>query len=91
VEPVENRQLGDAGISENAPQSGTPVGEGSQHRVFGSSDGVEALADQDFDICIGFGNGTENLPPPLYVAACSAGNNISLSSKESGEPLASLW
>ena len=30
-------------------------------------------------------------PPPLYVAACSAGNDISLSSKESGEPLASLW
>ena len=29
--------------------------------------------------------------PPLYVAACSAGNDISLSSKESGEPLASLW
>ena len=28
VEPVENRQLGDAGISENAPQSGAPVGEG---------------------------------------------------------------
>jgi hypothetical protein len=30
-------------------------------------------------------------PPPLYVAACSAGNDISLSSKERGEPLASLW
>jgi hypothetical protein len=29
--------------------------------------------------------------PPLYVAACSAGDNISLSSKESGEPPASLW
>jgi hypothetical protein len=25
-------------------------------------------------------------PPPLYVAACSAGDNISLSSEESGEP-----
>jgi hypothetical protein len=30
-------------------------------------------------------------PPPLYVAACSADDNISLSSKESGEPHASLW
>ena len=28
---------------------------------------------------------------PLYVAACSAGDDISLSSKESGEPHASLW
>jgi hypothetical protein len=27
----------------------------------------------------------------LYVAACSADDNISLSSKESGEPHASLW
>lgn len=62
VEPVENRKLADAGISENAPQSGTPVGEGGQHRVLGSSDGVEALADQGFDVCIGFGNGSENLP-----------------------------
>src|SRR5271166_378215 len=40
-----------------------PVGEGGQHRVLGSPDGVEALADQDFDICISFGNGSENLPP----------------------------
>src|SRR5271168_4293349 len=62
MEPVENRQLGDAGISENAPQSGAPVGEGGQHRVLGSSDGVEALADQDFDVRIGFGNGTKSLP-----------------------------
>jgi hypothetical protein len=27
----------------------------------------------------------------LYVAACSADNDISLNSKESGEPHASLW
>src|SRR5271165_4264401 len=62
MKPVENRQLADAGIGENAPEPRAPVGEGSQHRVLGSSDGVEALADQDFDVCIGFGNGTENLP-----------------------------
>jgi len=28
---------------------------------------------------------------PLYVAACSVGNDISLSSRESGEPHVSLW
>jgi hypothetical protein len=63
VKPVENRQFADASISENAPQRGAPIGESGQLRVLCSSDGVEALADQDFDVCIGFGNGTENLPP----------------------------
>ena len=59
VEPVENWQLGDAGISEEcAAVPEHPVGEGGQHRAhLGSSDSVEALADQDFDVCIGFGNG----------------------------------
>jgi len=32
-------------------------------RVLGSSDGGEALADQDLDVRIGLGDGTENLPP----------------------------
>ena len=27
------------------------------------SDGVEALADQDFEVCLGFGNGIKSLPP----------------------------
>jgi hypothetical protein len=59
---VENRQLGDARIKENAPEARAAVGEGSQHRVLGSSDGVEALADQDLDVCISFRDRTENLP-----------------------------
>ena len=63
VEPVEHRRLGDTGISQNAPQAGAPVGERGQHRVLGSPDGVEAAADQHFDVRIGFGDGAENLPP----------------------------
>ena len=44
-----DRQLGDAGIGENAPQSGAPVGVKAVSTVsLVSSDGVEALADQDF-------------------------------------------
>jgi hypothetical protein len=31
VEPIKNRYLADAGIGENAPQSGAAVGEGGQH------------------------------------------------------------
>jgi hypothetical protein len=34
--------------------------------------------------------GDRGNPVPLYVAACSASDNISLSSKEGGEPHASL-
>jgi hypothetical protein len=39
-----------------------PSVKASQHRVRGSSDGVEAAVDQHFDVGIGFGNGGENLP-----------------------------
>ena len=63
VEPVEHRRLGDTGISQNAPQAGAPVGERGQRRVLGSPDGVEATADQHFDVRIGFGDSAENLPP----------------------------
>jgi hypothetical protein len=31
--------------------------------ITGSPDGVETLADQDFDVRIGFGDGAEDLPP----------------------------
>ena len=60
---IKNRQLADAGISENAPKPRASVGEGSQHRVLGSADRVEAAVDQHFSVGIGFGNGAENLSP----------------------------
>ena len=63
---VENRQLADAGISENTSQSRATVGEGGQHRVLGSSDGVETLADQDFDVYVGLGDSAENLPSTRF-------------------------
>jgi hypothetical protein len=63
VEPIKNWKLTDASIGENAPHSRAAVGEGSQHRVLGCSDSIEALADEDVDICIGSGNGAENLSP----------------------------
>jgi hypothetical protein len=40
---------------------------------------------------LGSVRGDRGNPVPLYVAACSAGNDILPSSKESGEPHASLW
>jgi hypothetical protein len=63
LEPVEKRQRADASIGETAPQSAAPVGAGGQHRILGSSDGVEALADQDFDVRIGVGDGAANRSP----------------------------
>jgi hypothetical protein len=63
VEPVENRHFSDASIGENAPQPGATISEGRQRCVLGSSDGIQAPADQHFDICIGLGDGAENLPP----------------------------
>src|SRR5271166_4746929 len=60
---VEDRQPGDAGIDENAPESGTAVGEGRQRRVRGPPDRVEASAELLFDVRTGLGHGAENLPP----------------------------
>jgi hypothetical protein len=56
VEPIQDRRLSDAGIRENAPQSGAPVGEGCQHRVGASPNRVEAAADQHLDVGIRFGD-----------------------------------
>src|SRR3954470_13836994 len=53
--------VADAGLGETAAQAGAAVGEGGQYRVFASPDGVEAAADQHFDVGIGFGDGAENL------------------------------
>ena len=61
MKPVEHRQLGDAGIGENASKATTPVGEGGQYGAFGSADGVEVSADQHFDVRVGSCDGAENL------------------------------
>ena len=61
VKPVEHRQLGDAGIGENASKATAPVGEGGQYGAFGSADGVEVPADQHFDVRVGSCDGAENL------------------------------
>jgi hypothetical protein len=52
-----DRQLKDA-----TEPPGATIGERRQHRVLGSSDGIEAAADQHFDVRIGLGNGAKNLP-----------------------------
>ena len=61
VKPVEHRQPGDVGISENASKARAPVGEGGQYGAFGSADGVEVPADQHFDVRVGSCDGAENL------------------------------
>src|SRR5271165_661243 len=61
VKPVEDRQLGDAGIGENTPKPGTTVGAGRQGRVLGAAGGVEVPADQHRDVRIRSGDGAENL------------------------------
>src|SRR4051794_5600226 len=38
VKPIQNRGLGDTSVEEDAPQPGTAVGEGRQHRRVGASD-----------------------------------------------------
>jgi hypothetical protein len=63
MKPVEDRHLGDASIGENEPQPGATIGEGRQFRVVGCSDGIQALADQYFDVRIRLGDGAKNLPP----------------------------
>ena len=59
--PVERRQLDDAGIGENASKDTAPVGEGGPYGAFGLADGVEAPADQHFDVRVGSCDGAENL------------------------------
>jgi hypothetical protein len=61
VKPGERRQLGDAGIRENASKATAPVGEGGQYGAFGLADGVEVPADQHFDVRVGSCDGAENL------------------------------
>jgi len=61
MKPIENRQLGDAGIGENASEARAPIGEGRQFRAFRSADGVEVPADNHFDARVGSGDHTENL------------------------------
>src|ERR1700722_4052863 len=62
VEPVENRRFQDASTGENTPESRTTIGEGSQHRVLVSTNRIEVLSDQPFEVCAGLRDGTENLP-----------------------------
>jgi hypothetical protein len=61
VEPVEDRQFGDAGTGQNASKARTPIGEGRQRGAIRSADGVEVPADQHFDVRVGSGDGAENL------------------------------
>ena len=61
VEPVENRRFRDASASENAPESGTTIGERRQHGAPGSANGIEVPPDQPFNVCPGFRDGAKNL------------------------------
>src|SRR6202162_630051 len=61
MKPVEDWRPGDAGISENASEPRTTVGEGGQRRVLGSADGIEVPADQHLDIGVGSRDGAKNL------------------------------
>src|SRR3981081_827853 len=61
MEPVQKRRRGDAGLSENASESGTTIGESGQCRLPGASDGVKVPVDQSFDVRFRSGEGTENL------------------------------
>jgi hypothetical protein len=58
---VENRRFQDARAGENAPKSGTTIGEGRQHGVPVSADRIEVLPDQRFDVRRGFRDAAENL------------------------------
>jgi hypothetical protein len=53
VEPVEERQLGDAGIDQDRAQTGTAVGERGQLGLVGVADLCEAALDQRLDCSIG--------------------------------------
>jgi hypothetical protein len=61
VESVENRRLQDSSAGENAPESGATIGEGRQHGVLVSTNRVEVLSDQPFNVRPGFRDGAENL------------------------------
>jgi hypothetical protein len=61
VKPVENRQFGDAGISQNVPKARTAIGEGRQRSAVRSTNGVEVPADQHFDVRVGSDDRAENL------------------------------
>jgi hypothetical protein len=58
---VENRRFQDARTGENAPESGTTIGEGRQHGVLVSTNRVEVLSDQPFDVRPDFRDAAENL------------------------------
>src|ERR1022692_2868780 len=61
MEPVQDRQIVDASIGENTSKAGTTIGKCSQRGVFSSSDGVEVMTNQHFDIRFGSDDGAENL------------------------------
>src|SRR4051812_38462663 len=61
-ETIQNRGLGDTSVEEDAPQPGTAVGEGCQHRRVGASDSIEGAADQCGEIRVGLRHRTEHLP-----------------------------
>src|ERR1019366_2856193 len=60
MEPVQDRQIVDASIGENTSKAGTTIGKCSQRGVFSSSDGVEVMTNQHFDIRFGSDDGAEN-------------------------------
>src|ERR1035437_3818916 len=61
MEPVQDRQIVEASIGENTSKAGTTIGKCSQRGVFSSSDGVEVMTNQHFDIHFGSDDGAENL------------------------------
>jgi hypothetical protein len=65
VKPIEDRQFGDTGISQNAPKARTAIGEGGKRGAFDSADGVEVPADPLFDVGVGSDNSAETWRPPV--------------------------
>src|SRR5882757_2719283 len=61
VKPIKNRRFQDARAGENAAESGTTIGESRQHSVLDSTNRIEVLPDQPFDVCLGFRDAAENL------------------------------
>src|SRR4051794_32090494 len=68
VKPIQNRGLGDTSVEEDAPQPGTAVGEGCQHRRVGASDSIEAAADQCGEIRVGFATALNTCLRPVAAS-----------------------
>jgi hypothetical protein len=65
VKPVGDRPSVDPSVAQDRTQTWAAIGERCHHGLGGSANDLKAPADLNCDVCIGFCDGTEDLPPTI--------------------------